>query len=242
MPTAPKGGGDRPRGATREERLAGEKRALLAEIETETAETAPFTGRKSLSPRLGAALESVRREAFVPEREVGLAYLNSPLPIGHGQTISQPFIVAIMTELLDLQPDDVVLEVGTGSGYQAAILALLARQIYSIEVVPELAEHARQALAAEGCRNVEVKCGDGALGWPEHAPYDAIIVTAAAAEIPQALIDQLKPGGRMIVPVGPPGRAQELVRVIKDAANRVTEQSVLGVAFVPLISVEPSPA
>ena len=212
------------------------KRALIDEIIAEIRETGKLTGRSSLNPRLLATLSKVRREAFVPTSEAGLAYENIPLPIGAGQTISQPFIVAIMTELLDLTPGSVVLEIGTGSGYQAAVLAELARQVYSVEVVAELAEKARSALAREGYSNVEIRLGDGALGWAEHAPYDAIIVTAAAAEIPPALIGQLKPGGRMVIPVGRPFYAQILVLVEKDEAGHIKERDMMSVAFVPLVS------
>ncbi len=215
-----------------------EKRDLIDEIVAEMAETAALTGRQALAPRVLAALRKVRREAYVPESEQDLAYVDSALPIGFGQTISQPFIVAIMTELLDLKPDDIVLEIGTGSGYQAAVLAELASKVYGIEVIPELAERARRALAAEGYRNAEVKCGDGALGWPEHAPYDAIIVTAAAAAILPPLLEQLKPGGRMITPVGPAHAAQELVLTHKNDAGRITHRHVMGVAFVPLVRSE----
>jgi protein-L-isoaspartate(D-aspartate) O-methyltransferase len=207
---------------------------MIAEIEAETAETAALTGRTRLSPRLRAALAKVRRDAFVPGVEAPYAYVNRPLPIGHGQTISQPFIVAIMTELLDLEPDDVVLEIGTGSGYQAAILAELARRVYTIEVIPELAAAARAALQREGYSTIELRCGDGALGWPEHAPFDAIIVTAAAPEIPAALFAQLKPGGRMIAPVGPHAFEQRLVLIVKDRDGRVAARDVMAVAFVPL--------
>jgi protein-L-isoaspartate(D-aspartate) O-methyltransferase len=213
-----------------------DKQALIAEIEAETAETARLTGRKRLSPRVLAAMKKVRREAFVPETEVALAYVNAPLPIGGGQTISQPFIVAIMTELLDLEAAQTVLEIGTGSGYQAAILAELAREVWSVEVVPELAETARAALAKEGYRNVEIRCADGALGWPEHAPYDAIIVTAAAAAIPPALVAQLKPGGRMVIPVGAPYETQFLTLVEKSGSGAIKQRDVMGVAFVPLVN------
>jgi protein-L-isoaspartate(D-aspartate) O-methyltransferase len=216
--------------------VAERKQALIAEIVRETAETAAMTGRDALSPRLLGALSKVRREAFVPEIEAPLAYVNAPLPIGSGQTISQPFIVAIMTELLDLQPDDVVLEIGTGSGYQAAILAELARKVYSVEVISELAEIGRRALAAGGYRNVEIRCGDGALGWTEHAPYDAIIVTAAAAQIPEALLTQLRPGGRMVIPVGKPHERQRLIMIQKDAAGDLSRRDIMGVAFVPLVT------
>ena len=213
-----------------------EKQALIREIVSETAETAAMTGRRELSARLLAALSKVKREAFVPDSEVRFAYINAPLPIGHGQTISQPFIVAIMTELLDLKPDDVVLEIGTGSGYQAAVLADLARQVYGVEIVPELVENARRALAQEGYRNVEVRCGDGNEGWPEHAPYDAIIVTAAAETVPPALLTQLKPGGRMIIPLGEVYAHQALVLFEKDEAGKIERHDIMDVAFVPLIA------
>jgi protein-L-isoaspartate(D-aspartate) O-methyltransferase len=208
--------------------------ALLAEIEAEMQATAGWTGRAALSPRVAAAVARVRREAFVPTGAADAAYANVPLTIGHGQTISQPFIVALMTELLDLQADDKVLEVGTGSGYQAAILAELAGKVCSIEVIPGLADRAAAALAAEGYANVMLRTGDGGRGWPEEAPFDAIIATAAAPEIPSALIEQLRPGGRMVLPVGPRHGYQELVLLTRDAAGEATRRSVLPVAFVPL--------
>ena len=217
-------------------RPLSDRDALIAEIEIETAETAPLTGRRKLSARLLAALRKVPRDAFIPEADVALAYVNAPLPIGHGQTISQPFVVAIMTELLDLEPDHCVLEIGTGSGYQAAILAELARQVWSIEVVPDLAATARAALAKAGYGNVEICCGDGALGWPEHAPYDAIIVTAATPSLPPALLAQLKPGGRLIAPVGAAYQTQTLTLAEKSALGAITQRAIMGVAFVPLVS------
>jgi protein-L-isoaspartate(D-aspartate) O-methyltransferase len=211
-----------------------ERAALLAEIEAEMRETARWTGRAKFSPRVAAALAKVPREAFVPPRSAHAAYENRPLQIGHGQTISQPFIVALMTELLDLEPDDVVLEVGTGSGYQAAVLAELAHEVCSIEVIPELARTAATVLAEQGYDNIALRTGDGGAGWPERAPFDAIIVTAAAPDIPPALIEQLHPGGRMVIPVGPRYGDQELLLVTKDAAGKVTQRNVLPVAFVPL--------
>ncbi|HKT20354.1 MAG TPA: protein-L-isoaspartate(D-aspartate) O-methyltransferase [Stellaceae bacterium] len=217
-------------------RPLSDRDALIAEIEIETAETAPLTGRRKLSARLLAALRKVPREAFIPEADIAHAYVNTPLPIGHGQTISQPFVVAIMTELLDLEPDHSVLEIGTGSGYQAAILAELARQVWSVEVVPDLAETARAALAKAGYGNVEIRCGDGALGWPEHAPYDAIIVTAATPLLPPALLAQLKPGGRLIAPVGAAYQTQTLTLVEKSALSAIAQRAIMGVAFVPLVS------
>jgi protein-L-isoaspartate(D-aspartate) O-methyltransferase len=212
-----------------------EKQALLTVIDNEIAATAPLTGRAALSARVRAALEKIPRNAFVPETEAALAYLNAPLPIGHGQTISQPFIVAIMTELLDLRPDDIVLEIGTGSGYQAAILGTLARQVYSIEFVPDLAATARATLMAQGFTTIEIRTGDGSLGWPEHAPYDAIIVTAAASRVPPALLGQLKPSGRLVLPVGQAGRPQTLVLITKDASGVIERHDIMGVAFVPLV-------
>jgi protein-L-isoaspartate(D-aspartate) O-methyltransferase len=211
-----------------------ERAALLAEIEAEVRDTARWTGRAQLSPNVAAALAKVRRSAFVPSAATSAAYENRPLPIGHDQTISQPYIVAIMTELLDLQPDDKVLEVGTGSGYQAAVLAELAGTVCSIEVIPQLAERAAAALAAEGYTRIMLRTGDGNRGWSEEAPFDAIIVTAAAPEIPPALIEQLRPGGRMAIPLGPRYGDQELMLLTKDQAGNISRRGVLPVAFVPL--------
>jgi len=207
---------------------------LVEEIEQEARETARWTGREQFSPRVLAALRKVRREAFVPQTLVGQAYVNTPLPIGCGQTISQPYIVALMTDLLDLRPEHHVLEVGTGSGYQAAVLAELADSVCSIEVIPELATRAAKVLAAEGYATVALRTGDGALGWPERAPFDAIIVTAAAREVPPALVEQLRPVGRLVIPVGEAFGDQELRLLSKDADGHVTSRWVLGVAFVPL--------
>ena len=211
-----------------------EHAVLLEQIAEEMRATARWTGRAQLSQRVAAALAKVRRAAFVPTGSAQAAHANRPLPIGHGQTISQPFIVALMTELLDLKPDDNVLEVGTGSGYQAAVLAELARDVCSIEVIPELARAAAAALAQQGYGNVVLRTGDGGLGWPERAPFDAIIVTAAAPNIPPALIEQLRSGGVMVIPVGPRHGDQELVLLSKNAAGEVTQRNVLPVAFVPL--------
>jgi len=207
---------------------------MIAAIEQDARETAEWTGRTTLDPRTLKAMRAVRREAFVPPAAAERAYENRPQVIGHGQTISQPFIVALMTDLLELKPEHVVLEVGTGSGYQAAVLAKLARQVFSVEVINELAECARAALATEGFSNVAVQIGDGASGWSEHAPFDAIIVTAAAPAVPQALIDQLRGPGRMAIPVGAPHTEQELMLIEKDAAGAVNKRRVLPVAFVPL--------
>jgi protein-L-isoaspartate(D-aspartate) O-methyltransferase len=213
-----------------------EHSALLAAIEAEMRDTARWTSRPHLSRHVAAALAKVRRPAFVAPGSERAAYENRALPIGCGQTISQPYIVALMTDLLDLQPDDKLLEVGTGSGYQAAVLAELVRKVYSIEVIPELAQQAAAALAAEGCHNVILRTGNGSLGWPEQAPFDAIIVTAAAAHIPQALIEQLRPGARLVVPVGPHHGDQMLKLITKNEAGELKQRDVLPVAFVPLVS------
>ncbi len=180
------------------------------------------------------ALRAVPRHVFVPESQRREAYRDKPLPIGYGQTISQPYIVASMTELLEVDSDDVVLEIGTGSGYQTAVLAEIVQQVYTIEIVPELADSARDRLKRLGYENVEVRTGDGYNGWAEHGPYDAIIVTAAASHIPPPLIEQLKPGGKMVIPVGPVFQVQQLMRVEKDAEGKVRQRSVMPVRFVPL--------
>ncbi|MEN8213793.1 MAG: protein-L-isoaspartate(D-aspartate) O-methyltransferase, partial [Pseudomonadota bacterium] len=180
------------------------------------------------------ALTAVNREDFVREQDRDLAWGNYPLSIGKGQTISQPYIVALMTDMLEVDSDSVVLEIGTGSGYQAAILAHIVKHVYSIETVPQLAEAAQERLQRLGYRNISVKCGNGRLGWPQQAPYDAIIVTAASGDIPPELIRQLKPGGRLAIPLGGQWQAQQLMEVSKDEEGRITEKSVLPVAFVPL--------
>jgi protein-L-isoaspartate(D-aspartate) O-methyltransferase len=215
--------------------FAAARKALIAEVVAETADTAAWTGRRKLSAPVLAALEAVAREDFVPVAARDAAYVNAPLPIGHGQTISQPYIVAIMTELLDLDTDSVVLEIGTGCGYQAAILACIARRVYSIEYVPELAASATERLAALGYDNVEVRQGDGRAGWPEHAPFDAIIATAAGDAVPPALLDQLAPGGRLVAPVGTSHWSQKLIRVTRDEAGNLHRDDLLPVAFVPLV-------
>jgi protein-L-isoaspartate(D-aspartate) O-methyltransferase len=207
---------------------------LVHEIETEMRETASWTGRGHLAPRVRAAMLAVRREVFVPGSLRAEAYANHPLRIGHGQTISQPFIVALMTELLDPLSDHVVLEVGTGSGYQAAVLAGLVRHVYSIEIITALSAQGGTALAQEGVRNVSLRIADGAAGWVEHAPYDGIIVTAAGPTVPPALVAQLRPGGRMVIPLGLPHSDQMLTLVVKDADGGVIRTDVLPVAFVPL--------
>jgi protein-L-isoaspartate(D-aspartate) O-methyltransferase len=184
--------------------------------------------------RVLEAMRTVPRHEFVPSDLAGRAYADSPLPIGYGQTISQPFIVAAMTEMLEPEADDVVLEVGTGSGYQAAILSPLVRQVYTIEIIPELGERASGALHRLGFTNVTVRVGDGYQGWKEHAPFDGIIVTAAPDHVPPALEEQLKPGGRMVIPVGPVSAVQNLLLVHKDEDGVVTRRNTMAVRFVPL--------
>jgi protein-L-isoaspartate(D-aspartate) O-methyltransferase len=197
------------------------------------AETVPISDGQRLSPRVLAAMREVPRHLFVPEAMRPLAYRNQPLAIGHDQTISQPYIVALMTHLLRAEPHHRVLEIGTGSGYQAAILSRLAGQVRSIEIVEPLAREAAARLASLGYVNVTVRAGDGYAGWPEHAPFDRIIVTAAAPHVPQPLIDQLKPGGRMVIPVARRG-GERLNLIIKDERGRVSRRELLPVRFVPM--------
>ena len=206
---------------------------LLDEIESEYQYTRRMTGKGKLSPGVKTALAKVPRDKFVARAYLDDAFYNGPLPIGHGQTISQPYIVALMTDLLELEADDVVLEIGTGSGYQAAILAQLCRQVYSIEYIPELADTARKRFEKLGYDNIEVRTGNGYDGWPEHAPYDGVIVTAAATHIPAPLVEQLKPGGRMVIPLGEPYYHQELKLVEKAENGELDIRDILGVAFVP---------
>jgi protein-L-isoaspartate(D-aspartate) O-methyltransferase len=187
-------------------------------------------GKSALDARVMAAMSQVPRHAFVPAPLVPYAYHDSPLPIGFDKTISQPFIVAVMTDLLEPRPDDVVLEVGTGLGYQAAVLSRLVRQVWSVEIIEELAAEAEERLRELGYANVGIRIGDGALGWADHAPYDRIIVTSAAELVPPALIQQLKPGGRMVLPTGP-AEEQKLTVVEKDAAGRTRLRELMSVRF-----------
>ncbi len=189
-------------------------------------------------PRVLDAIARVPRAEFVPEELREQALLDQPLPIGYGQTISQPYVVALMTQWLALKPEDRVLEIGTGSGYQTAVLAELAREVYSIEVIKPLADAARERLQRLGYANVHILHGDGALGWPEHAPYDAIIVTAAPAQIPPALIAQLAEGGRMVIPIGPE-YAEQTLQVVVKRRGHVRIQAIAPVRFVPLVSPVP---
>jgi protein-L-isoaspartate(D-aspartate) O-methyltransferase len=208
---------------------------LLRLIGREMQETAQWTGRSALSERVARALAQVPREAFVPPGDARYAYANVPLPIGFGQTISQPYVVALMTELLDCEPEHVVLEIGTGSGYETAILARLVREVYTVERVAELATSARERLARLGFEHVHVLHADGYEGWADHAPYDGIMVTAAAPRMPPRLVEQLAPSGRMVIPLGEPGISQELVVATKDERGELTERAVLPVAFVPMV-------
>jgi protein-L-isoaspartate(D-aspartate) O-methyltransferase len=216
-----------------------DSRQMLTDIENEVRYTRRMIGRDALDARVMAAMAQVPRDAFVPENLRALAFENGPLPIGHGQTISQPYIVALMTDLLALQPDHTVLEIGTGSGYQTAVLSLLCRRVYTMDLIPVLVEAADRRLRRLGYTNIESRSGNGYHGWPEHAPYDSIIVTAAASHVPEALVDQLKPGGRMAIPVGQPYMAQDLMLVTKDAEGRIDTRMILAVAFVPLVDEEP---
>lgn len=213
---------------------------LLEEIEREAKFTAVYTGHEAFSERVMTAMADVPRDEFVSENYKAFAYDNGPLPIGYGQTISQPYIVALMTDMLDLTANSRVLEIGTGSGYQAAVLSRLAKNVYSIERVKPLADAARDRLQQLGYDNIEVRSTNGYEGWQEQAPFDGIIVTAAASHIPPALIEQLKPGGLMIVPIGLPYMHQELILLSKDEDGTTHTESILGVAFVPLIIDEPS--
>ena len=205
-------------------------------VEAISADTAAYSysGSSALSPRVMAAMEKVERHRFVPAALTAFAYFNRPLPIGHGQTISQPFIVALMTDLLKIEESGKVLEIGTGSGYQAAVLAEMASSVYSIEIIEPLGKQAGKRLESLGYRNVETRVGDGYYGWPEAAPFDAIMVTAAASHVPPPLIKQLKPGGRMVIPLGTQFMTQYLMLVEKRMDGSLTTRQILPVAFVPL--------
>jgi len=207
---------------------------MIAEIEQLVRETRRETGRAALDVRVIAALRKVERHRFLPPGFSAQAYDNRSLAIGAGQTISQPFIVALMTDLLNVAPGDKVLEVGTGSGYQAAVLAAIVREVFSIEIIESLGREAARALAAAGYRNVQTRIGDGYAGWPDEAPFDGIIVTAAAPYVPQPLINQLKNGGRLVIPLGEPQGVQSLFVIDKDVRGTLTRRKVLDVRFVPL--------
>ncbi len=212
---------------------APERHAMVELIDEMALSAGGGTGSKGLDPKVLAAMRSVPRHAFVPVQVSPLAYANHPLPIGHGQTISQPFIVALMTDLLQLKQSDRVLEIGTGSGYQTAVLAVLVREVFSIEIVRQLGESAALTLSRLGYANVTTRIGDGYQGWEEHAPYDAIMVTAAPNHVPPALVAQLKPGGRLVIPVGE--LSQDLMVVVKAEDGTTTTTRVIAVRFVPLV-------
>jgi protein-L-isoaspartate(D-aspartate) O-methyltransferase len=207
---------------------------LVRLIEEDVRQTSMELNKSALDPRVLKALARVPRHEFVPAGERRYAYENRPLPIGHGQTISQPYIVAIMTDMLKLEPDSKVLELGTGSGYQAAILGELAAQVFTIEIVEPLGLQARTRLQKMGYDNITTRIGDGYYGWQEHAPFDAIIVTAAASHIPPPLIEQLKPGGRMVIPVGSRFMTQQLMVVDKQDDGKIVSRQVMPVVFVPV--------
>jgi protein-L-isoaspartate(D-aspartate) O-methyltransferase len=214
--------------------FARQRAQLMEEIQRDARDASDYLGRRRLDARVIEAMQKVPRHEFVPRDEWRFAYENRPLPIGYGQTISQPYVVALMTDLLRLKPDDRVLEIGTGSGYQAAILAELTAHVYSIEIIRQLAENARTLLDRLGYQRVQTRIGDGYYGWAEQAPFDAIIVTAASDHVPPPLIRQLKPGGRMLIPVGSRFMTQQLVLVEKASDGTVTTRLLLPVRFVPL--------
>lgn len=207
---------------------------MLKDIDMEVNLTRHLIGKETLDDRVMEAIKQVPRPEFLPADLRYLAYDNGPAPIGSGQTISQPYIVALMSDLLDTKPTDTILEIGTGSGYQAAVLSNLVKQVYSLEIIEELSTKARRRLKKLGYNNVMVRTGDGYFGWSEHAPFDGIIVTAAAADIPQSLIDQLRAGARLVIPVGLPYHYQELIVIEKKADGNIEPRKVLGVSFVPL--------
>ena len=214
---------------------AAQRARLVLEVDATYAATRAETGLPAMSPAVRAALGKVERHRFVPAAQQSLAYRNHPLPIGSGQTISQPYIVALSTDLIAPQAGQRVLEIGTGSGYQAAMLAEIVAQVYSIELVPSLGKEAATRLRALGYANVEVRIGDGYAGWPEQAPFDSILVTAAAPRVPEALLEQLRPGGRLVIPVGASHEAQELLLIEKRPDGSFERRSVLPVRFVPLV-------
>lgn len=190
-------------------------------------------GRDITDPQVLNAMMKVKRQKFIPDEYCHLAYHDAPIQIGKGQTISQPYIVALMTQSLKLKKDEKVLEIGTGSGYQAAVLSEITKQVYSVEIIPELARKASETLSALGYNNVNIKTGDGYKGWPEHAPFDAIIITAAIDHIPQPLIDQLKEGGRIILPQGDP-KYYQLLNIIYKIKGKLHSKTITGVRFVPM--------
>jgi protein-L-isoaspartate(D-aspartate) O-methyltransferase len=220
---------------TQAQDFAAQRARMVAEVEAMYAETRGLTGLPAMSPRVRAALGKVERHRLVPPEQRALAYRNHPLPIGQGQTISQPYIVALSTDLIVPEPQHVVLEVGTGSGYQAAVLGEIVGRVFSVEIIEPLGKEAAERLKALGYGNIEVKIGDGYQGWREKGPFDAIVVTAAAPQVPEALVAQLKNGGRMVVPVGEAGGTQELLLIVKTAEGKIERRKILPVRFVPLV-------
>ena len=220
--------------AADDDRFAEARAAMVRAVALDAERTAEWIGKEELAPRVMEAMGRVPRHLFVPPELQEFGYLNRPLPIGYGQTISQPYIVALMTDLLAPEPGDVAFELGTGSSYQAAVLAELVAEVYTVEIVEPLAASATDRLDALGYDNVTVRAGDGYFGWPEHAPFDIIVVTAAASHVPPPLIAQLKPGGRMVIPVGSPFLTQQLLLIEKREDGAVTSRQILPVIFVPL--------
>jgi len=208
---------------------------MVSEVDAMYSETQGETGLAEMSPAVRAALGKVERHRLVPASQASAAYRNHPLPIGSGQTISQPYVVALSTDLLQINSSSSVLDVGTGSGYQAAVLAEIAGRVFSIEILEGLASAARKNLEDLQYNNVEILVGDGYKGWPEKAPFDGIVVTAAAPRVPQALVDQLKPGGRLVIPIGGNGEMQWLKLVTRRAGGGYDEKRILPVRFVPLV-------
>jgi protein-L-isoaspartate(D-aspartate) O-methyltransferase len=210
------------------------RQQMVEQITMHTSFVSDKIGKVSLDERIIAIIDDVPRHEFVPEELRRFAYVDAPLPIGHGKTISQPFIVALMTDLLEVQPEDCVLEVGTGLGYQAAILSRLSKKVYSVEIIEELARDAELRLSKQGYLNIEFGVGDGSSGWSEHAPFDKILVAAAPELIPASLLNQLKSGGKMVIPAGVED-AQQLMLVEKDQSGRLHTQEILQVRFSPLV-------
>ncbi len=217
-----------------DDRFASQRRQMVREIRQNVEDTTRYIGKSGLDKRVMTAMGAVPRHEFVPPSMQSVAYDNRPLPIGHGQTISQPYIVALMTDLVDLDEEDIVLEIGTGSGYQAAILSELVNKVYTIEIVEPLGLSAGIRFTRLGYDNIETRIGDGYYGWPEQGPFDAIVVTAASSHIPLPLVQQIKPGGIMMIPVGNQFQVQQLTLVTKDEAGVVITRQVLPVRFVPL--------
>jgi protein-L-isoaspartate(D-aspartate) O-methyltransferase len=214
------------------------RQQMVAVIAAQAVFSAGETGKAAIAPRVLEAMAKLPRHEFVPAEVRPYAYADSPLPIGCSKTISQPFIVALMTDLLDLKPEDRVLEIGTGLGYHAAILSELVQRVYSVEIIEELAQQAKQRLARQRCANVELRVGNGYYGWPEHAPFNKVIVAAGVELVPPPLLQQLKPGGRMVIPTGLPD-SQQLMLVEKDAGGRVKMKEILRVRF-SLLEGEPA--